>query len=153
MRMNHFYFVIAIAMALTACGRSSLPGDTPVGPPGAAAGSNNEIERHVFAPELVMAHQAEIALSPEQRESIVKEIDRSQAELNRLQWDMSAEVEKLAKLLEAERSSEADVTAAAGRVMVLENQIKSGHLLLLVRIKNTLTAEQQKKLTELRARG
>jgi Spy/CpxP family protein refolding chaperone len=45
---------------------------------------------------------------------------------------------------------EAKAMAQASRVMDAENRVKSAHLVMLVRIKNLLTPDQQKKLRELR---
>ena len=70
-----------------------------------------------------------------------------------LQWDVQAESEKMAKLLQASPVDEAALLAQADKVMGLEREVKRTHLSLLVRIKNLLTDAQRAKLTELRRRG
>jgi hypothetical protein len=55
-------------------------------------------------------------------------------------------------VMDAERTDEAQAQAAAEKVMALENKIKVSHLTMLVRIKNTLTAQQQAKLRAVRGR-
>jgi Spy/CpxP family protein refolding chaperone len=129
------------SVALTAPKFSTMPEPAP--PLGA-------IESKLFSPDLVMEHQAAIDLKPAQRESILKEIDHGQSELTRLQWDLQAEKEKLVAILDSDKVDEAKTNDQATRVMERENKIKSVHLSMLVRIKNLLGPEQQKKLRELR---
>ena len=136
---------LTAVVLLCACGRAPLPGDTRA-PEAAATPSPGEIEKRVFPPELVMEHQAEINLDQAQHDGILKEVDRAQSEMLHLQWDMNAEKEKLARLLDSEKTDEAQALAAADRVMALENKIKASHLTLLVRVKNALSADQQRKL-------
>jgi len=130
-------------LALAGCGRASLPGD---GTPAANPRPDGPIEQHLFPPDLVMDHQAALGLTPEQQQTLRGEIERGQAELLRLQWDMTAAREQLGRLLETERPDEAQVTAGAGKVLALEDQIKLRHLTMLVRVKSALNAEQQRQL-------
>jgi Spy/CpxP family protein refolding chaperone len=125
------------------CSRGPLPGDTNAPTPAPAGG---QIEKLIVPYELVMEHQAELGLEQSQRDAILKEVDRAQSEMLHLQWDMSAEKEKLAKLLDSEKTDEAQALAAAERVMAVENKIKAANLTMLLRIKNALSADQQKKL-------
>ena len=108
------------------------------------------IESKLFPPELVMEHQNELAIKPAQRDAILKEVERGQTEILKVQWEMQGEKEKLVKLLDETKVDEAKVSAAAARVMDRENKVKALHLGMLVRVKNVLDAEQQKKLRELR---
>jgi len=63
---------------------------------------------------------------------------------------MSAESEQLETLLRPTSVNEALVLAQIDRVLAVEREIKRAQVGLLVRIKNTLSAEQQAKLAELR---
>jgi len=121
---------------------STMPEPVPLG----------AIESKLFAPDLVMEHQAAIKLDGAQRESVLKEIDRGQSELTHLQWDLQAEKEKLVTILDVDKVDEKKANDQATRVMEQENKIKSAHLGMLVRIKNLLTPDQQKKLREIRGR-
>ena len=51
-------------------------------------------------------------------------------------------------LVRAERPDEKQVTGQLDKVLRLEGEMKRGQLMLLVRLKNELTAEQQAKLRE-----
>jgi TonB-dependent SusC/RagA subfamily outer membrane receptor len=106
---------------------------------------------HLFPPELIMEHQRELALQDAQRATIVGELERSQATFVQLQWKMSGESEQLETLLASPTVNEAAVLAQIDRVLAVEREIKRAQIALLVRIKNTLSAEQQARLTELRS--
>jgi Spy/CpxP family protein refolding chaperone len=150
-------------VALAACARSSappLPGDSvssdgavTLSPPrfsttsrAAAPEPLGPIESRLFPAELVMDHQADLALLPAQRDAIHKEVTATQAELVRLQWELGAEKDKLVAILGDAKVDEAKAKAAAAQVMDREDKIKAAHLAMLVRIKNVLTADQQDKL-------
>ncbi len=104
------------------------------------------IEVLLFPAELVMEHKSNLALSRAQEDAITKELDRSQSELVKLQWELQSEKDKLVKVLDAVSVDEPRSRQAADALMQRENAIKSAHLGLLVRIKNILTREQQEKL-------
>jgi Spy/CpxP family protein refolding chaperone len=111
------------------------------------------IAAHLFPPELVMRHAAEIGLDDRQRTAVKEAIQKAQPRFLDLQWDVQAESEKLVRLLQARPVEEAAVLAQADKVMALEREVKRTHLALLVRIKNLLTDAQQARLVELRQRG
>jgi Spy/CpxP family protein refolding chaperone len=128
-----------------------------IGPPAAAEGppsppppAADPIGSKLFPPELIMTHQAEIGLEDKQREAIVKELEKAQAQFPRLQWQLQAASEQLSKLLDAPQVDEAKALAQAGEVMKLETEIKRAHLGLLIRIRNTLSDTQRSKLQTLR---
>jgi Spy/CpxP family protein refolding chaperone len=131
------------------------------GPPALAQGSapptppqaQDPLGSKLFPPELIMTHQAEIGLEDRQREAIVKELEKAQAQFPRLQWQLQAATEQLVKLLDAPQIDEAKALAQAGEVMKLETEIKRAHLGLLIRIRNTLSEAQRAKLQALRRGG
>jgi Spy/CpxP family protein refolding chaperone len=108
---------------------------------------------HVFPPELVMRHAPEIGLDEKQRAAIKDLVVKTQARFLDVQWDLQAESEKMARLLQASPVDETAVLAQADKVMGLEREVKKAHLSLLVRIKNLLSEAQREKLMELRRRG
>ena len=128
-----------------------------VGPPAAAqapqtpaAPASDPIGSKLFPPELVMEHQAEIGLEDRQRETILKELERTQPQFPRLQWQLQAASQQLSQLLDAPQVDEAKALSQAGEVMKLETEIKRTHLGLLIRIRNTLTDAQRTKLQAIR---
>jgi Spy/CpxP family protein refolding chaperone len=133
--------VIALVLgAATARGQHPASSQTPEDP----------LAPHVFPPELVMRHAADIGLDDKQRAAIKEAVVKTQSRFLDLQWDVQAEAEKMARLLQASPVDEAAVLAQADKVMGLEREVKKAHLSLLVRIKNLLTDSQRAKLTELR---
>ena len=167
--MNRTRLLLAFSLLSAACAqreRPPLPGDSVAGdgavsltPPrlvtNATALATREplsaIEIRLFPAELVMEHQAAIALLPAQQAAITKELERTQTELVQLQWELQTEKDKLAKVLDGPKVDDARSRQAAESLMKAENAIKATHLGLLVRIKNVLTAAQQQKLSALRA--
>lgn len=159
---------LSLSLALFACAekREPLPGDSvqtdgavSLAPPRLATNATSPpvareplsaIESRLYPAELVMEHAAELAITPSQRDAITKELDKSQAELVKLQWDLQTEKDHLVKILDDAKVDETKSRAAAAALMQRENAIKGAHLGLLVRIKNVLTAEQQAKLRGLR---
>jgi Spy/CpxP family protein refolding chaperone len=118
-------------------------------PPGPG---QDPLAQHLFAPDLVMRHAAEIGLDEKQRAAIKDAVIKMQSKFLDLQWEVQAESEKMARLLEASTVDEVAVLAQADKVMALERDVKRTHLSLLVRVKNLLTEAQREKLRELRRR-
>jgi Spy/CpxP family protein refolding chaperone len=109
-----------------------------------------EFAKHLFPPELVMQHQQAIRLTPEQRTSITQGIRDFQLKVVELQWKMQDEAQKLTELVQAAKVDEAQTLAQVDRVLGIEREIKRAHMGLLIRIKNSLTQEQQVALTSMR---
>lgn len=109
-----------------------------------------EFAKYLFPPELVMQHQQAIRLTPEQRTSITQGIRDFQLKVVELQWKMQDEAQKLTELVQAAKVDEAQTLAQVDRVLGIEREIKRAHMGLLIRIKNSLTQEQQVALTSMR---
>jgi Spy/CpxP family protein refolding chaperone len=118
--------------------------------PGAAQQPPDPIAENVFPPELVRQHQEAIALTDAQKEAIRGEIKSTQGRFLDLQWSLQGEVSKLVILLKPPRPDEGKVLAQLSKVLDAERDVKKAQIVLLVRIKNILTPEQQAKLSELR---
>jgi Spy/CpxP family protein refolding chaperone len=130
---------LAAVLAVAVEAGTPPPGQDPLAP-------------HVFAPDLVMRHAAEIGLDDKQRAAIKDAVIKMQSKFLDVQWEVQAESEKMARLLQASPVDETAVLAQADKVMALERDVKKTHLSLLVRVKNLLTDGQREKLKELRRR-
>ena len=108
------------------------------------------IAEQVFAPELIMKHQRDLALTEVQERTIKEAIQRAQLKFFDAQWQMQSEQSTLVKLLSARPADETAVLAQIDRVLNLEREIKRAQMSLLIRIKNTLSDQQIARLTELR---
>jgi Spy/CpxP family protein refolding chaperone len=115
----------------------------------AARAPQDPIAAQLFAPEVVMAHQRQIALSDVQRKAITAAIAALQAKAVDLQWQMTSEQAALAELLAKPHVDDAAALTAADHLMALEQRVKHEHLATLITIKNTLRAEQQSRLRAL----
>lgn len=108
------------------------------------------IGRYLVPPELVMSQSEALGLTEQQRAAIKGEIQKMQSRFIDAQWDLQEQTSRMAGLLQQVPVDEAKVLEQADKIMSLERDIKRAHLTLLVRIKNTLTAEQIAKLDRLR---
>ena len=110
------------------------------------AQNDDPLGKHFFPPELVMQHQRGIGLTAEQRETIKHAVQTAQETFTDAQWDLQDAMQSMGELVNKEQVDEAEALNQLEEILALERQIKRAQLTLMVRIKNTLTAEQQKKL-------
>lgn len=130
--------------------RPGEPREMREGRPGEGGPPNDPLERFLFPPEMVMQHQGEINLQDSQRTALQTAIQQAQAKFTDIQWKLSAEAEKLGKLLQSATVDETQTLDQVDRILTLEREMKRAQMGLMVRIKNTLTPAQQSKLRELR---
>ena len=102
----------------------------------------------LYPPDLVMKHQAEIGLEPEQREAITGAIRQMQDHVLEVEWSIEAEQQKLGDLLAASEIDEQAALEQATVLMELEQQVKTANLSLLIKIRNTLSTEQRAVLDD-----
>lgn len=133
---------VMLAAVAAAAGPDLMDGGPPGGPP--------TFLRRVFTPKMVMAHQLEIGLRPEQIDAIKRAMDDTQHEFVDLQWKLDAAAEALGKLLEPDRVDEAAMLAKLDEVTAIERSVKRVNFALLARIKNQLDPAQQAKLRTMR---
>ena len=144
--------ILALAFVLVT-GNLAAQGPPPMGGrPGPGPGGPEDWGRNFFPPELVMQHQSEIGLQESQRASLTSAIQAAQSKFMDTQWKLSAEGEKMGRLLQGSQVDEAAVLDEVDRILNLEREIKKAQVSLMVRIKNMLTPEQQKKLADIRSR-
>jgi Spy/CpxP family protein refolding chaperone len=137
---------ITVVALLAATLGVPLHAQAPQGPPGPP---QDPFSRLLFPPELVMQHQGEINLQDSQRAALQTAIQQAQSKFVDVQWRLSAEGEKLARLLQGPVADEAQVLEQVDRILAAEREVKRTQIGLLVRIKNTLTPVQQAKLAKL----
>jgi Spy/CpxP family protein refolding chaperone len=145
--------ILALAFVLSAATLSAQgapPGQRAPGPPG--PGGPDDFGRNFFPPELVMQHQGEIGLQDAQRAALTSAVQQAQGKFMDVQWKLSAEAEKMGRLLQPAQVDETQVLEEVDRILALEREMKRTQIGLMVRIKNTLTPAQQAKLTEIRGR-
>ena len=144
-RVHCLLLFLAAAPVLHAQADVRRPDHAPPSP------DNNIFGQYVFPPELVMQYQQKIELKPAQRTAITEALRQTQSKVVDLQWQMQDEAQKLAELLNQPSVEESAVLAQVDRVLGVEREVKRAHMQMLVRIKNTLTKEQQAALRALRS--
>lgn len=139
--MHRLVLGLSVALVLTPgpAAQAQQPGEDP-------------LARVLFPPELVMQHQADIGLRPEQRGAITKAIQEFQTKVVDLQWRIQEQSQRLGALLGKPSVDQAAALAQVDEVLGAEREVKRAHLSLLIQIKNALTPEQQAKLAEVRGR-
>lgn len=137
---------LAVMFLAIALGAGLLQAQTPK--PG-----DDPLARLLFDPQLVLKHAQELGLQPAQRTTIVNAIKEAQGDILDLQLQMAERYQDLVKAMGATRVDEAGTMAQAEKVLGLEREMKQKQLLLLVRIKNALTREQQDRLQEFKKAG
>jgi Spy/CpxP family protein refolding chaperone len=137
---------VATVLGLAALIPAGLPAQAHVTPHPSMPKHAASFEELLFPPELVMQHQRELALTPQQRTTITEAVKALQAGVVDQQWQIQDEQQKLHELMARPTVEEAAVLAQVDRVLDLERSIKRLHLVMLVRIKNTLTPDQQERL-------
>ena len=146
--------ILALAFVLVTANLAAQ-GPPPMGqrPPGQGPGQEpDDWGRSFFPRELVMQHQSEIGLQDSQRAALTSAIQQTQSKFMDMQWKLSAEGEKMGRLLQGTQVDETQVLDEVDRILNLEREIKRAQVSLMVRIKNTLTPPQQAKLAEIRSR-
>ena len=103
----------------------------------------------LFPPEAVMQHQQAVGLSDEQKNNLKVEIRQAQLKFTELQWTLQDEMERLVSLLKQTKVDEKQAASQLDKVLAAEREIKRAQLMLLIRIKNSLTPAQQLQLREL----
>ena len=103
-----------------------------------------------FSPELVMQNQQAVNLTESQRTNIQKELQSAQGEFIAMQWDLQKETEKFKLLIAKEKTVETEVSEQLYHILIIENKIKKRKIVLLTRVKNILSHEQQEKLVHLK---
>ncbi len=111
-------------------------------------GPMDPIAAQLFPPEAVMQHQKDVGLSEDQRRTMVNVISELQSRVLEAQWEMESQQQVLVEMLARPSIDESAALTQAGRLMDVERRIKTAHLAALIKIKNTLSPDQQGKLRE-----
>ena len=109
-----------------------------------------EWQRAFYGPELIMKHQAAIKLTEAQRKLVIKEVKDAQSDVLDMQFAMYDKSRRALALAQKPAVDEAAVLALADEITALEGKIKRRTILMNIRIKNALGAEQKKALDRLR---
>lgn len=113
-------------------------------------GGDDALAKVLLSPDLVMSNQQAIALTDLQRQAIQNSMLDTQKKLLDHQFKLQGEVEKLQQLLKSATPDETKVLDEMDKVLNAERDIKRTQLSLMVKLKNSLTQQQQAQLEALR---
>jgi hypothetical protein len=135
------------------------PPGPPMGGPGMpgpdhGGGPNAEVQRVImeqyYLPEMVRDMAEELKLTDDQVDKLRKATSDARTEVDQLEWDVSRENRKLAKMLREGAAKEA-VYAQMDTVFSYENKIKKKMLGLLIVVRDVLTKAQRDQLDKMKA--
>ena len=118
--------------------------------PATADEFEDAVDAALFDPELIMQYQGEIGLSKEQSIAIRDTLKAHTEAMTGIQWDLVPMLQELTKALEPAKVDEARVKKLLRDILEQEAKAKEEQLVAMVRIKNTLTPQQQAKLRDLK---
>ena len=108
-----------------------------------AAGPKGDVFKgKLFPPNVILEHQAELALSEAQFKAIRAAVVEVQGGVAEHEWDMKEAYQALMQELDKAPIDEERVLQHASKALLAENQVKKKQMAMLVRLKNLLTAEQ-----------
>ena len=130
------YILCAFLFLVGVSARAQQPQPDPIG-------------ENLFPPELLMQHQQAIGLTEELKNLIKTEVQKAQARFTELHWQLQNDVETMATLVKEQRADEQQVLTQLDKILNLEREIKRIQLALAIRIKNSLSIDQQIRLKEI----
>ncbi|MBT8102383.1 MAG: hypothetical protein KJO95_05395 [Gammaproteobacteria bacterium] len=118
-----------------------------------AAGPKDDVFKgKLFAPNVILEHQAELDLSKAQFTAIRAAVVEVQAGVAEHEWDMREAYQSLMQELGKAPIDEERVLEYANVALLAENQVKKKQMAMLIRLKNLLTAEQVSFLETVQAK-
>ena len=96
----------------------------------------------LFAPDLILKHQAKLKLTDKQRDAIGQELKRVQAQAAESDWQIMSAGAELQELIDQHPVDSKAVMTRIDHVFEAENKKKRLFVEMLVNIKNLLTPEQ-----------
>ena len=101
-----------------------------------------------YPPKLIMRYQSEIDLSEEQRKTIISLMNENHPRHNEIKWNLEAEMQEMRELIKQQTVDLEQANAKLDTILEMEEELKKLQLAVMVKIKNSLTAEQQAELDE-----
>ncbi|MEM6724183.1 MAG: hypothetical protein AAF598_09105 [Bacteroidota bacterium] len=108
------------------------------------------VGEHLFAPELILAHQFEIKLSADQKQSVKALVKVAQKEFIDLEWELEDQATTFFDMIAQPSIDEAATLQQLEKVLTTENTIKRKQLTLMIQLKNLLSEDQQAQLKKIR---
>jgi Spy/CpxP family protein refolding chaperone len=126
---------------------------TCVGVCARAQGLPDVITESLYPPDLVRLAYPTLNLTEDQKTELQSADEKVTEHLARIKKALAQETAKLAAMVKAEKLDNDAIMLQADKVMKLEQDGKRATLALLLKIRETLTPEQQAKLKEFKAKS
>lgn len=105
-----------------------------------------EIDKRLFPPELIMRHRSELQLSNEQLKAIREIVDEQSQKVAIAREATDRYRQKVAKLLELAEAEDSSVLKELQTYLTAERDMKLSHFTAMLRIRSVLTAGQRSQL-------
>ena len=138
---------ILVLLSLSALAAAPVTAQAPGQP------TPDPFARYLYSPDLVLDNQLALKLSEQAKSQIKDAMLEAQKRFLGLQFLMSQETETLKNLLRIGKVDEAAVLKQIDQMLGIEREMKRAQLSLMIKVKNTLTPEQQTLLDKIRERG
>jgi hypothetical protein len=108
-----------------------------------AAGPKEDVFKgKLFPPNIILENQAELNLSKDQFTAIKTAVVEVQANVAEHEWDVREAYLSIMQALDATPIDEEQVLEFVGTALLAENEVKKEQMMMLIRLRNLLTAEQ-----------
>jgi len=104
----------------------------------------------LFAPNVILEHQAELSLSKQQFTEIKKAVVEVQANVAEHEWDVREAYLSIMAELDKTPIDEVQVLEHVGAALRAENEVKKLQVVMLIQLKNLLTVDQVEYLESVR---
>ncbi len=105
----------------------------------------NELKDQFQLVELAIKNYKELGLTRQQRETLLKALEKAESNFTRWRLDLDLENRNLTFLLKTDLPEEAAVLSQLDKVLEIEKKIKKERMKLLILIKNMLSPKQEEK--------
>ena len=108
-----------------------------------AAGPKEDVFKgKLFAPNVILEHQAELSLSKQQFTDIKKVVIELQSNVAEHEWDLREAYQNIMIELDKTPIAEERVLEYVGVALAAENEVKKRQVAMLIQLKNLLTDDQ-----------
>ncbi len=108
-----------------------------------AAGPKEDVFKgKLFPPNIILQNQAELNLSKDQFTAIKKAVVAVQSNVAEHEWDVREAYMGIMQALDEAPINEEQVLELVGTALLAENEVKKEQMMMLIRLRNLLTAEQ-----------
>lgn len=104
----------------------------------------------LFPPNIILENQAELDLTKDQFTAIKKAVVEVQSNIAEHEWDVREAYGSIMRALDAVPINEDQVLEYVGMALSAENEVKKEQVMMLIKLKNLLTAEQVAYLESVR---